>query len=212
MSHVTYVDPGATETWPGASSREFACSGAVLPFSSSCSSSAHSAPLLSSQAEPGRAPDPGGSRGLEVYVGQVDPADLETLKLAGLDHEDVATGKAPGGKVAVEVVMNARQASKLAADGVQLSVKKVNGKAASRVAAAQNAAGYEGFRSWSEDGGIADELRETAASNPKLAKLVPFGTTVQGQEMLAVKVTNHARKVTGRLPPDGDVPRRPARA
>ena len=149
---------------------------------------------LSSQAEPGRAPDPSVGRGLEVYVGQVDAADVEKLKLAGLDHEDVATGKAPGGKVAVEVVMNARQASQLAADGVQLSVKKVNGKAASRVAAAQNAAGYEGFRSWSEDGGIADELRETAAANPKLAKLVPFGTTVQGQEMLALKVTKNARK------------------
>ncbi len=150
---------------------------------------------LASQAEPGRAPDPGGQRGLEVYVGQVDPADIEKFKLSGLDHEDVATGKAPNGKVAVEVVMNARQASRLAAEGVQLSVKKVNGKAASRVALAQNRAGYQGFRSWSEDGGIADELRETAAANPKLAKLVPFGTTVQGQEMLAVKVTKQAGKV-----------------
>ncbi|MGH3306694.1 MAG: M14 family zinc carboxypeptidase [Nocardioides sp.] len=150
---------------------------------------------LSSQAEPGRAADPGDGRGLEVYVGQVDPADIEKLKLAGLDHEDVATGKAPGGKVAVEVVMNAQQASKLAAEGVQLSVKKVNGKAASRVALAQNRSGYQGFRSWSEAGGIADELRETAAANPDLAKLVPFGTTVRGQEMLAVKVTNDANQI-----------------
>ncbi len=166
---------------------------------------------LSSQAEPGRAADRGGGGGLEVYVGQVDPSDIEKLKLAGLDHEDVATGKAPGGKVAVEVVMNARQASKLAADGVQLSVKKVNGKAASRVALAQNRSGYEGFRSWSEDGGIADELRETAAANPKLAKLVPFGTTVQGQEMLALKVTKNAGKSQDGVPPRCDVPRRPAR-
>ena len=63
------------------------------------------------------------------------------------------------------------------------------------MALAQNRAGYEGFRSWSEDGGIADELRETAAANPDLAKLVPFGTTVRGQEMLAVKVTNDANTV-----------------
>jgi len=149
---------------------------------------------VTSQAEPGRAADRG-ARGLEVYVGQVDPADLEKLALAGLDHEDVATGKAPGGKVAVEVVMNGRQAAELAKDGVDLSVKRINGKPASLVAAAQNDAGYQGFRSWSEPGGIADELRETAAENPQLAKLVPFGTTVRGQEMLAVKVTHNANQV-----------------
>jgi hypothetical protein len=148
---------------------------------------------LSSQAEPGRAADRGGG-GLEVYVGQVDPPDLETLKLAGLDHEDVATGKAANGKVAVEVVMNARQAAALAEEGVQLSVKQVNGKSASRVAAAQNRAGYQGFRSWSEEGGIADELRQTAAANPQLTKLVPYGETVNGQQMLALKVTKNARK------------------
>ncbi|HET8959586.1 M14 family zinc carboxypeptidase, partial [Nocardioides sp.] len=147
-----------------------------------------------SQAEPGRAAERSG-RGLEVYVGQVDPSDLGKLALAGLDHEDVATGQAPDGKVAVEVVMNGRQAAALAKDGVELSVKRINGKPASLVAAAQNDAGYEGFRSWSEPGGIADELRDTAAANPGLAKLVPFGTTVQGQEMLAVKVTNNANQV-----------------
>jgi hypothetical protein len=149
---------------------------------------------ISSQAEPGRAPDPGG-RGLEVYVGQIAAADVEKLRLAGLDHEDVRTSAASGGKVAVEVVMNGRQAAALAADGIALSVKQVNGKPASRVAVEENRAGYEGFRSWSERGGIADELRQTARSNPKVAELVEFGTTVQGKSMLAVRVTADATKV-----------------
>jgi hypothetical protein len=149
---------------------------------------------ISSQAEPGRAPDPGG-RGLEVYVGQIAAADVEKFRLAGLDHEDVRTSAASGGKVAVEVVMNGRQAAALAADGIALSVKQVNGKPASRVAVEENRAGYEGFRSWSERGGIADELRQTARSDPKVAELVEFGTTVQGKSMLAVRVTADATKV-----------------
>ncbi len=62
------------------------------------------------------------------------------------------------------------------------------------MAAGAERSGYQGFRSWSEAGGIADELRETAAANPDLAKLVPFGTTVRGQEMLAVKVTNERQR------------------
>lgn len=134
--------------------------------------------------------DPGG--GLEVYVGNVDSKGLEQLKLVGLDHEDVASSQGPDGKIAVEVVMNDVQARKLAAQGVELKVKTINGKKASQVAAEQNRRGYEGFRPYSGDGGIAEELRETAKQNSKLAKLVPFGTTVEGQEILAVKVTKNA--------------------
>ncbi|MGH3370627.1 MAG: M14 family zinc carboxypeptidase, partial [Nocardioidaceae bacterium] len=146
---------------------------------------------------PATAAPPSGERGggLEVYVGTVDAAGLEKLKLAGLDHEDIATGRGTDGRVAVEVVMSRTQAAKLAEDGVDLRVKIINGRPASKVAAAQNAAGYERFRSYSEAGGIRDELRATAAEHPDLAKLVRFGTTVNGEEMLAVKVTRQANVV-----------------
>ncbi|HSE72152.1 MAG TPA: hypothetical protein VLA97_15420, partial [Nocardioidaceae bacterium] len=83
----------------------------------------------------GATPPEGESRGLEVYVGRVDASDLEKLKLVGLDHEDIATGRARDGKLAVEVVMNNLQAEKLAAQGVALDVKKIDGVKASRVAA-----------------------------------------------------------------------------
>lgn len=141
----------------------------------------------------GAAPPGDDSRGLEVYVGQVDAAALEKLKLVGLDHEDIDTGPARDGKFAVEVVMNDLQADKLAQQGVELSVKRIDGEKASRVAAEQNREGYVGYRSYSQPGGIADELRETAAANPAVAKLVQFGTSVQGQPLLAVKVTKNAK-------------------
>ncbi len=148
--------------------------------------------MLAAGTPASAAPGNGNGPKLEVYVGEVDAAGLEKLHRAGLDHEDIATGDNLNGSIAVEVVMSTLQADKLASDGVELAVKKINGKKASEVAALQNAAGYQGFRSYSDEGGIADELRATAAANPNLAKLVPFGKSVQGQDILAVKVTKNA--------------------
>ena len=96
---------------------------------------------------------PGKGNRLEVFVGQVDAAGLEKLKQAGLDHEDVSTGRGSDGGIAVEVVMSTRQAEKLAGQGVDLEVKRVKGKRASELAAEQNRAGYEGFRMVREDQG-----------------------------------------------------------
>ncbi len=61
------------------------------------------------------------------------------------------------------------------------------------VAAEQNAAGYDVYRSYSEPGGIADELRATAAAHPAITKLVTIGRAVQGQPILALKVTKEPR-------------------
>jgi hypothetical protein len=157
--------------------------------------------LLATGLPAGAQPGSGKQPSLEVYVGQVDAADLEAIHGVGLDHEDVSTGKGQDGKIAVEVVMNHRQADKLASQGVELEVKTIGGRKASEVAAAQAEEGYQGFRSWSEDGGIEDELRETAAANPTLTKLVTYGETVNGQDLLALKVSKNAgREPDGRKP------------
>ena len=58
----------------------------------------------------------------------------------------------------------------------------------------QAAAGWGAFRSYSEPGGIRDELAAVAARYPRLAKLVTIGRTVQGKPILAVKVTKNARQ------------------
>ena len=152
------------------------------------------AALPPAQADPGGGGGGGGGgRGLEVYVGEIHPDQVEDLRGAGLDEEDFATGPASNGKLRVEIVMNGATRETLAEQGIQLRVKKINGKPASAAAAAQNREGYQGFRSYSEPGGIADELRQTAARYPKLAQLVPFGTTVNGQDLLAVRVTKNPR-------------------
>ncbi|MFF4878507.1 M14 family zinc carboxypeptidase [Micromonospora sp. NPDC000668] len=145
--------------------------------------------------------DPGGRDGLEVYVGTLDATQVDRLRAAGVDlgHDAEA---APDGRTQVETVLSRRQAQRLAGQGVPLSVKKVRGKDASQALREQAAAGWSAFRSYSEPGGLRDEIIATAARHPGLAKVETIGRTQQGKPILAVKVTKNARTV-----PDG---RRPA--
>jgi len=141
------------------------------------------------------APAPGGD-GLEVYVGDLNTQQLQKVVDAGVDRADLATGKGAGGTTRVEVVISERQAAKLRSNGVDLKVKKVKGHTASEEAARLAAAGPTVFRPYSGGGGLLEELTQTAAANPGLAKLVTIGTTVQGKPIVAVKVTKDARLVT----------------
>ena len=130
-----------------------------------------------------------------MYVGELNPDQLQKLTALGMDSEDIATSKAENGKVRVEAIITDLQAEKLRTDGVDLAVKKVKGRDASEEAARIARAGNTVYRSYSEAGGIRDELIATARANPGLAKLVSIGKSVNGQDILAVKVTKGARQL-----------------
>ena len=130
------------------------------------------------------------------------PAQVAQLSDTGLDHGSVVSRGRVGDKIAVEVVLTRLQAGKLTALGLPLTEKRVAGTTASRRMNQQAANGYEVYRSYSEAGGISDEFRQLARDYPRLTKLVTIGKTVQGQDILAMKVTRDARSL-----PDG---RRPA--
>jgi hypothetical protein len=125
---------------------------------------------------------------LDVYVGSLDPAQLERLRAVGIDHDEAGLASGKNGTVAVEAILGRRQADKLIADGVPLAVKKPSATARTRAAAAPTV-----FRPYSGPGGLRAELASTAAKFPKLAKLVTIGSTVQGVPIQAVKVTRNAR-------------------
>src|SRR5918912_649400 len=55
--------------------------------------------------------------------------------------------------------------------------------------------GYVVWRSWDEAGGIRDQLYDIAQRNPKIVKLEVLGTTAQGRQIIALKVTRDATKV-----------------
>ncbi|WP_166134344.1 M14 family metallopeptidase [Nocardioides ochotonae] len=140
------------------------------------------------------APDDPGS-GPSVYVGDLTVRQVGDLRRAGFDREDfTTTGDSAGrGKVGVEVVMTAEEAAKLAAQGLPLAEKRIDGEPVSSLLAQADEPSV--FRSYSEPGGIRDELRQVAGENPSLTKLVTIGTTIQGQPLYAIKVTRGARQV-----------------
>ncbi|GAA4441894.1 M14 family metallopeptidase [Phytohabitans houttuyneae] len=157
------------------------------------------APAIPAQAQaPSR---PGGQDKLEVYVGTLTPQQLETTRSAGVDLHEAAVSTDKSGNSAVELVLSGHQARKLASKGVKLSPKKVEGKTASQALREQAAEGWSAFRSYSEPGGIRDEVTSTAARYPKIAKLVTVGKSLNGQPILAVKVTKGAKAL-----PDGKRP------
>lgn len=143
-----------------------------------------------------------GANGYEVYVGELTPAQVAELPgAAGIDLHDTALTKAPEGRIRVELAMTPTQAGKLADAGISLSVKKVDGRRASAKLDEQATNQSRIFRSYSEPGGIADELRQAAADHPQIAKLVPVGSSGNGQTIYAVKVTKNASAL-----PDGTRP------
>ncbi|GAB7051643.1 M14 family metallopeptidase [Catenuloplanes indicus JCM 9534] len=133
-----------------------------------------------------------GAEQLEVYTGTVTPVQADRMRASGLDVE---------GAGAVEAVLTRRQADRLAARGVRLTPRTVRGERASDALRAQARAGWTAYRSYSEPGGLRDELTATAARYPNLAKVETIGRTVRGKPILAVKVTADARRV-----PDGKRP------
>ncbi len=130
---------------------------------------------------------------LDAYTAIVDARGLAAVTASGFDLEGAR--KVRGG-TEVDLIMTADQRDKLAADGVNAQLTRVKGGlTVQQFAARQAANGFNVWRSWDEPGGLRDELRETARENPKLTKLVKLGTTLNGREILALKVTKDARSV-----------------
>ena len=138
-------------------------------------------------------PDPSDGDNFEVYAGTVNPQQLDELRKVGIDATDI-TQEADGSATKVETVLTERQAARLASKGVKLDIKRVRGKAASQVLREQAAAGWTAYRSYSEPGGIRDEIAAVSARYPRLTKVVTIGRTVQGKPILAVKVTSNAKQ------------------
>ena len=148
--------------------------------------------------------DPGDH--LDVYTGTISVAQVEDLVALGIDRHELEVFRVAGeqgakSEVRVEAILSGAQAQELASKGVQMRPKRIDGQTAAERATAQAAAGYEVFRTYSEDGGIQDEYEQAAADNPSIAKAVSIGQTVNGQDIVALRVTRNARQV-----PDGERP------
>jgi len=144
---------------------------------------------------------PGKGNGhLEMYTANVARADVAKLIREGYD---VTAVRAAGERADVDLVLSQRELRLLERRGVAVHVKRdANGKSATERAAAQAAGGYTVWRSWDQPGGIRDELYSIAQKNPSIVKLEVIGHTIQGREIVALKVTKNANTVADGSRPD----------
>jgi hypothetical protein len=131
---------------------------------------------------------------LDAYTAVVDAQDLATISEAGFDIAEGARQVAGGTEV--DLIMTRAQRAKLAAAGVNASLTRVQGgQTVQQFATRMAANGFTVWRSYDEDGGIEDQMRAAARNNPKIAELHKIGRTYQGRDILALRLTEDARKV-----------------
>jgi murein tripeptide amidase MpaA len=128
---------------------------------------------------------------LDVYT-VVTAAD----KLAAFEEKglDVAESRVTASGVKAQMILTRDQVQDVRAEGASAKLTRVKGgKTVKQFAAAQAANGFTVWRSYDEPGGYRDQLHELANTYPGVTKLVRIGTTLQGREILALKVTQGAR-------------------
>jgi hypothetical protein len=130
--------------------------------------------------------------GLDMYTTKADAKALAAIRSGGYDVVESHVG---GGRQ-VDLVLTARDAQRLRADGVDVTLKR-NGKGQTvrQQADAMAAGGYQVYRSYDEAGGIRDELYALARRYPAIVKLEVIGHTLQGREIIALKVTKNANQL-----------------
>src|SRR5215218_3657994 len=130
--------------------------------------------------------------GLDMYTAKADAKSLAAIRSGGYD---VAESHLGGGRQ-VDLVLTAREAQRLRAEGVDVTPKRnAKGQTVRQQAEAMAAGGYNVYRSYDEPGGIRDELYALARRYPAIVKLEVIGRTLQGREIIALKVTKNANQL-----------------
>lgn len=148
------------------------------------------------QAQPSATAAPDADE-VRVYDADITREQVPLVLAAGQDAHELSERAPQTGTAKVELFLTAGQAKGLAAQGVKLAERRVSAKAAART----EAAGDGVFRPYSGKGGLQEEILRTAQENPGLTKVVSIGKTVQGKDILALKVTKNAKKTR-----DGEKP------
>ncbi|MFE5404822.1 M14 family zinc carboxypeptidase [Streptomyces sp. NPDC056580] len=127
---------------------------------------------------------------VKVYRAQVTRQQLPLLLAAGQDGRELSGQVAAGGRTAVEVYLTEGQARTLERQGVRLTEHTLPDRTAARLKGAAQGV----FRPYSGKGGLKEEILRTARANPGLTKVESIGRTVDGQDILALRLTRDARK------------------
>jgi hypothetical protein len=129
---------------------------------------------------------------LDAYTASdVSAEQLRALARQGYDlHEAHPTGDT----TRVDLVLTGAEAERLRGQGIDVRLARVKGgQTVRQFAAAQAEFGYTVWKSYDEPGGYHDQLTTIARDYPGVTKLVKLGTTYQGRDILALKMTQGAR-------------------
>lgn len=127
---------------------------------------------------------------VQVYRADVTKKQIPILVEAGQDAHELA-GQAPDkGTGRVELYLTEGQAKAVERQGVDLREHKISAAAEKRV----RAAGDGVYRPYSGKGGLKEEIVRTGQANPGITKVVSIGKSLQGKDILALKLTKNAKK------------------
>ncbi|MDQ0403144.1 M14 family zinc carboxypeptidase [Streptomyces sp. NPDC000349] len=141
------------------------------------------------QAQPASPETPDADE-VKVFRADVTQEQVPLLLAAGQDGHELTERVPDRGTATVEVYLTDQQADKLEKQGVDLTEHSLSGRAEKRVEDAADGV----FRPYSGSGGLREEILRTARQNPRLTKVVSIGRTVNGQDILALKLTRNAKE------------------
>jgi hypothetical protein len=127
---------------------------------------------------------------VKVFRAEVTKKQIPLLLAAGQDGHELSEQAPEQGTATIEVYLTDDQAKKLEKQGVPLTEHTLSAKAENRVEAAADGV----FRPYSGKGGLKEEILRTGQENPGLTKVVSIGKTINGQDILALKLTKNAKK------------------
>ncbi|MFB6555849.1 M14 family zinc carboxypeptidase [Streptomyces sp. NPDC056405] len=127
---------------------------------------------------------------VKVFRADVTQEQVPLLLAAGQDGHELGEQVPDKGTATVEVYLTGQQAGKLEKQGVDLKEHTLSTRAEKRVEDAAEGV----FRPYSGSGGLKEEILRTAQENPRLTKVVSIGKTVNGQDILALKLTKNAKR------------------
>ncbi|MEU5277438.1 M14 family zinc carboxypeptidase [Streptomyces asoensis] len=141
------------------------------------------------QAQPGNTPKPDTDE-VKVFRADVTRQQVPLLLATGQDGRELSEQVPAKGAATVEVYLTDKQAKKLEKQGVALTEHTLSATTENRLDAAAEGV----FRPYSGTGGLKEEILRTGRQNPGLTKVVSIGRTVDGQDILALKLTRDAKK------------------
>ncbi|OKK08490.1 peptidase M14 [Streptomyces sp. CB03234] len=146
------------------------------------------APVAGAEQKDGTGNGDGDS--LSVWHAEVTREQVPLLLDAGTDGHELSEQVPEKGTATVELYLTDRQAEALRDKGVGVTEHDLTKAAEKRVAAAGDGV----FRPYGGKGGLKEEILATARANQALTKVISIGRTVQGQDILALKLTKGAKK------------------